>query len=99
MQTLYLTGTFLRPGWGDSMEGVGQMKLIADTAAALWKGIKDLYNLYLMLLGMGIGAFCFFIDGNTYKKKGLNREKIAAKVTGLVLFVSAAVLYLLVIIF
>lgn len=81
------------------MEGVGQMGLIAQIAGAFWQEIKDLYNLYLMLLGMGIGAFCFFIDGNTYKKKGLNREKIAAKVTGLVLFVSAVGLYLLVTIF
>lgn len=75
------------------------MSFIAEMAGALWREIKYLYNLYLMLLGMGIGAFCFFVDGGTYKKKGLKREAMAAKLTGAALFISAAGLYILVMVF
>ena len=49
------------------------MSFIAEMAGALWREIKYLYNLYLMLLGMGIGAFCFFVDG-ALTKKGLKRR-------------------------
>ncbi len=75
------------------------MEFAAEIAQALWAEIRALYNVYLMLLGMGIGAFCYFVDGNSYKKKGLKKETIAAKVTGMVFFVSAAGLYILLRIF
>ncbi|MGI6697480.1 MAG: CLC_0170 family protein [Clostridia bacterium] len=52
-----------------------------------------------MLLGMGIGVFCFFVDGNIYKKKGLKKEQIAAKVTGVLYFLFSILLFILVTIF
>lgn len=75
------------------------MDFAAKLAGALWNQIKDLYNFYLMLLGMGIGVFCFFVDGNIYKKKGLKKEQIAAKVTGVLYFLFSILLFILVTIF
>ncbi len=75
------------------------MEFVAETARAFWNGINELYNVYLMLLGMGIGVFCYFKDGNSYRKKGLKKETIAAKVTGLVFFISSVGLYILVLLF
>jgi hypothetical protein len=75
------------------------MESIAKLAGEFWKQIKDLYNVYLMLFGMGIGVFCFFVDGNIYKKKGLKKEQIAAKVTGVLYFLFSILLFILVTIF
>jgi hypothetical protein len=75
------------------------MEFMAETLQAFWGEIKVLYNAYLMLLGMGIGVFCYFVDGNNYKRKGLKKETIAAKVTGAIVFASSAGLYILVRIF
>jgi hypothetical protein len=84
---------------GDCTKGAGPMEYIADIFKAFWREIKFLYNFYLMLLGVSIGAFCYFVDGNAYKKKGLKREKTVAKVTGVVFLVLAVGLYILVSIF
>ncbi len=71
------------------------MEFMAEILQAFWGEIKTLYNAYLMLLGMGIGVFCYFVDGNNYKRKGFKKETIAAKVTGAVFFASSAGLYIL----
>jgi hypothetical protein len=81
------------------MKGAGQMDFLSKLAGEFWKQIKDLYNFYLMLFGMGIGVFCFFVDGNNYKKKGLRKEQFAAKVTGVLYFLFSIILYILAIIF
>jgi hypothetical protein len=75
------------------------MESIAKLAGEFWKQIKDLYNVYLMLFGMGIGVFCFFVDGNIYKKKGLKKEQVAAKVTGVLYFLFSILLFILVTVF
>ncbi|MGI6703847.1 MAG: CLC_0170 family protein [Clostridia bacterium] len=81
------------------MEVAVPMEFIGGVFKDIWRDTKALYNIYTMLLGMGIGVFCYFVDGESYGKKGLKREKIAAKLTGLFLFVFAAGLYILVLIF
>lgn len=75
------------------------MEYVLAVARDFWQEIKVLYNIYLMLFGMGVGVFCYFVDGNNYKNKGFKKETIAAKATGLFFFVSSAVLYIMVIIF
>lgn len=72
------------------------MESVIELFKAAWQKIKSIYDIYTMLLGMGIGAFCYFIDGTGYDKKGLERERIAAKATGICLFISVILLYILV---
>ncbi len=75
------------------------MKGIMDIFGYIWHKTKSIYNVYTMLLGIGAGMFCYFVDGSNYGKKGLSRERRIARITGVSLFIFAAVLYILIKVF
>ncbi|MDD3851175.1 MAG: hypothetical protein PHS13_06100 [Firmicutes bacterium] len=81
------------------MEAAVPMEFIAGIFEDFWQQTKETYNIYLTLLGMGIGVFCYFVDGGNYRKKGLEREKMYARMTGAFMFIFSVGLYIIVIIF
>lgn len=51
------------------------MEFIGGVFKDIWRDTKALYNIYTMLLGMGIGVFCYFVDGKATVKRALRGKK------------------------
>lgn len=70
-------------------KGVNSMDSILDE-------IKDIYNLYIVLLVIATGLFTFFVDSNQLRQDNLYKDSTIARVIGLVYMIAGPLVYIIV---